>query len=51
MPRPGPRRQYIGARMSEQQIVAIDRAAAREGVDRSEIIRRAVDLYVREHEW
>ncbi len=46
MPRPGPRRQFVGARMSDEQIRALDAIAEREGVDRSEIVRRAVDAYV-----
>lgn len=47
MPRTGPRRQNVAVRMSAEQISALDAEAERQGVDRSEIVRRAVDAYLR----
>jgi Arc/MetJ-type ribon-helix-helix transcriptional regulator len=48
MPRPGPRRPIVCVRLSDQQIAAIDQLADEAGVNRSEIIRSAVDLLVEE---
>lgn len=42
MPRPGPRRPLVCVRMSEDDIALIDAYAEREGVNRSEMIRRLV---------
>lgn len=39
MPRPGPRREGIGIRLSEEEIAAIDKLAAARGESRSGQIR------------
>lgn len=46
MPRPGPRRQFVGARMSAEQIDGLRAAAELAGVDVSDIIRQAIDEYL-----
>lgn len=40
MPRPGPRRPLIAIRISEEGRAHIDKRAAEEGINRSEMIRR-----------
>lgn len=40
MPRPGPRRPLVAVRLSTSGIEYIDKRAAEEGVNRSEMIRR-----------
>lgn len=53
MPRPGPRRQQVAVRLSAEQIAALDAEAERQGVDRSEVVRQAVDTFQGERriEW
>lgn len=46
MPRPGPRRQFVGARMSAEQIDGLRASAELAGVDVSDVIRLAVDEYL-----
>jgi hypothetical protein len=43
MPRPGPRRPYVGVRLSVDGLIYIDRLAAAAGVTRSEMIRQLLD--------
>ncbi len=50
-PRPGPVRQYVGARMSVEQIQSLKDAAERDGVDVSEVIRRLIDRYLMSRSW
>lgn len=48
MPRPGPRRPVIALRLGAEGLALVDERAEREGVNRSEMIRRMVD-YAAQH--
>ncbi len=56
MPRPGPRRQFVGARMSEAQIAELRRIAQHKGYVMptsghptiSEAVREAIERYIEE---
>jgi predicted transcriptional regulator len=46
MPRPGPRRRQVAVRLSAEQVAALDAEAERQDVDRSEVVRQAIDKFL-----
>jgi metal-responsive CopG/Arc/MetJ family transcriptional regulator len=47
MPRPGPRRTAVGARLSDQELAGVDRLVAEQGTTRGEVIREMVQAGLR----
>jgi hypothetical protein len=48
MPRPGPRRPLVAIRLATDEIAWLDQRAEAEGLNRSEVVRRAL-AYARKH--
>ncbi len=48
MPRPGPRRPLVAIRLSDEGIAHIDQRAEKQGVNRSEMVRRML-AYAAQH--